>query len=168
MQAKLGEFMNIKEAMSILGLAGKVTQEQVKKAYRQACSKYHPDRNPGGLEMMKAVNAAYEVLKDLQEVESTEDESNYGEEMNAAINAVIHLEGLIIEICGIWIWLSGKTYPYKEILKETGFKWASNKKMWYFKPEGYKTRSRKEWTADEIRTTYGSKEVKTKGFTALK
>ena len=32
--------------------------------YRQAALKFHPDRNPAGAEMMKIINAAYDVLKD--------------------------------------------------------------------------------------------------------
>ena len=55
--------MKISDAAHILGLTGEITAEIVKKAYRAAAQKYHPDRNPAGLEMMKLVNAAFDVLK---------------------------------------------------------------------------------------------------------
>ena len=34
--------------------------------YRAADLKYHPDKNPAGAEMMKLINAAFEVLKDFE------------------------------------------------------------------------------------------------------
>ena len=51
------------DALNILSINEKeVTQEMVKKAYRQACKVYHPDINPAGTAMMQAVNEAYESL----------------------------------------------------------------------------------------------------------
>lgn len=45
-------------ALRLLGLcASEANQEAIKKAYRKACSKFHPDRG-GSKEMMQAVNEA--------------------------------------------------------------------------------------------------------------
>lgn len=165
--------MNHKDALNILGLPMAVNFVEIKAAYRAACSKYHPDRNPAGLEMMKLVNSAVEALKDYDYVKharegeaATEDGANLGEEMNTALNAIIHL-GLTIEVCGSWIWVSGDTKPYKEVLKEAGFKWAPKKMMWHFRPADYKSYSRGKYTIDEIREKHGSVSVKPKAVVRL-
>lgn len=48
---------------------------------------------------------------------------------------------------------------YKE-LKEFGFKWASQKKMWYWHSEAFRKKNRKTLSMDDIRNYYGSTEVK--------
>lgn len=161
--------MNKYDAAKILNLSGEINPETVKKAYRSASKLYHPDRNPAGLEMMKAVNVAYEILKNLNEtILLSADSKNYGTKLNDAINAVITLAGVNIEICGAWIWLSGDTRPHKDIIKSSGYKWASKKKMWYFRPSDYKSRSRGKFSIDDIRATYGSEEIRSKDSAKLK
>jgi hypothetical protein len=55
---------------------------------------------------------------------------------------------------------AGSTAKYKSTLKESGFKWSRNKKMWYFRPENQKRRFfRGSSSIDEIRIKYGSKKV---------
>ena len=54
--------MSASEAEQILGLSGKYSASQVKSSYRKMSMKHHPDRG-GSTEMMKKVNAAYEMLK---------------------------------------------------------------------------------------------------------
>ena len=110
----------------------------IKLMYRKACSLYHPDRNPAGLEMMKLVNAALESLGNVinggafdYSVKNDSDYTDLGEELNNALNAIINL-GLTIEICGCWIWVSGDTKPHREALKSAGYKWAPKKLMWSF------------------------------------
>ncbi len=151
------------EAMNILNMTI-FSQKIVKQAYMKACSKYHPDRNPGGLEMMKAVNVAYSFLKglpDLDETLATEGTGiDFGDLMNAAINAVIDLEGVFMEICGNWIWLSGDTRTYKEAIKAAGYFWASKKMMWYFRPAEWKSKGRGQFTMAEIRDAHGSDTVR--------
>jgi hypothetical protein len=52
-------------ARKILGVEEDTTKEQLKKAYRQASLKYHPDRNPDDEDAEKKfalVNCAYELL----------------------------------------------------------------------------------------------------------
>jgi len=51
----------------ILGISRSASSEEIKKAYRQAALKYHPDRNPGNKESeekFKEAAEAYSVLID--------------------------------------------------------------------------------------------------------
>uniref|UniRef100_UPI003F4ABCEB DnaJ domain-containing protein n=1 Tax=Pasteurella multocida TaxID=747 RepID=UPI003F4ABCEB len=58
--------MNINEALNLLNLSQNVSKDDIKKAYKKMAIKYHPDRNPAGAEVMKAINAAFEFLALLQ------------------------------------------------------------------------------------------------------
>lgn len=153
--------MNHREALKILGCNVDATFEVIKQAYRAACSKYHPDRNPAGLEMMKLVNSAYQSLSDYVPGMVKEESAgglDLGEELNEALNAIINL-GLDIEICGSWIWVSGDTRPHKDILKAAGYRWAPKKLMWSF-CGGERTSSRGKFSMDDIRNRHGSVSVK--------
>lgn len=69
-----------KDYYAVLGVSRDASAEDVKKAYRQAAMKYHPDRNPGDKEAeekFKACAEAYEVLSDPQKRQLFD---NYGEE----------------------------------------------------------------------------------------
>ena len=157
--------MKLQDALNLLNLHGKgITLEQCKQAYRVASMKYHPDRNPAGLEMMKAINAAWEMLKAWDWTQAAVNvtpgaNADYGDALNAAINAIIDLEGLSLEICGAWIWVSGNTRQYKAALKSAGYRWASQKLMWYFRPAEWKSANRGTWEIEKIRTEYGSESV---------
>lgn len=158
--------MIITDALSILGVSGDYTPEIIKQAYRRACAKYHPDRNASGLEMMKMVNLAYEVLKDESGKTNENDLASYGEAISNALNAIIHL-GLDIEICGSWVWLHGDTKPHKDTIKQAGFRWASKKSLWYYRPDNYKSRARGKFSMNEIREKHGSEKVTMKERTRL-
>lgn len=158
--------MNIQDAANLLSISGEITPGIVKAAYRRAAMKYHPDRNPAGLMMMQAINAAYDVLR---EYEGVANEANgYDEMLSDAINAVASCPGIIIEVCGNWVWLSGDTKTHKEIIKEAGFKWAPKKVMWYFRPEEWRSSNRNNTSMDEIRESYGSLKVPTKTLRAVR
>lgn len=146
------------DAAKILGLSGQITLTLVKKAFRRAAMTYHPDRNPAGAEMMKVINQAFEVLKGFNGVieEQKAGEQDYPEALNDALNAIIHCEGLEIEICGAWVWVGGNSFKHKAVLKKAGFKFASKKKRWYFRPDDWQSKGRGTFSMDEIRDTYGS------------
>jgi hypothetical protein len=154
--------MQHQDALNILEIhTNPVTADIIKQAYRKACSKYHPDRNPAGAEMMKLVNIAYAALENFEgEVTINVDtQKNYGDALNTALNAIIHL-GLTLEICGVWCWVSGDTKPHKEVLKAAGFLWSPKKLRWYFRPVEHKARTRgKTWSMERIRDAYGSDQI---------
>lgn len=147
--------MNIYDAAKILNITGDATPEIIKKAYWAACRKYHPDLNPAGGEMMKLINAAYDVLKDYQG-HIKEQQTDYSEKVSDALNAVFGNPDLIIELCGAWVWITGNTKAHRETLKSAGFKWSAKKEAWYFRPEEYRSRSKGSVTLEEIREKYGS------------
>jgi DnaJ-class molecular chaperone len=53
-----------KDLYSILGVNRRADSAKIKKAYRQAAKKYHPDVSPRGEEKFKEVQGAYETLSD--------------------------------------------------------------------------------------------------------
>src|SRR5262245_52254372 len=51
-----------KDYYEILGVARSASEEEIKKAFRQAAHKYHPDKQGGDAEKFKEANEAYQVL----------------------------------------------------------------------------------------------------------
>jgi len=47
-----------------LGISENASPEEIKKAYRSLSLKYHPDKNPSGVEMFQKISSAFEVLGD--------------------------------------------------------------------------------------------------------
>lgn len=154
--------------------------EQLRKQYRDLLKKYHPD-NGGSEDITKAINTEYDqlfkILKNKHESKSTDDSGNanakasdYNQNMydwendkalREVLQKIINFDGIEIEIAGQWIWISGNTYSYKKELKEIGFKWASQKKQWYFHTDTFRKKCHKTLSMDEIRNYYGSTKVHT-------
>lgn len=155
--------MNVNDAMNILNLSGTVTKKEVSKAYKKASLKYHPDRNPAGQEMMKAINEAYDFLNKQSDSITMDGDFkayDYGDVLNNILNELLKMDGLELELCGNWIWITGNTKENKEKIKELGCRYASKKKAWYFRPEEYKSRNRKNFSMDQVRDLHGSTTIK--------
>lgn len=94
------------------------------------------------------------------------------EEFREIIEALLNLDGLVVELCGSWLWISGQTMKHKDALKAAGCRWSSNKKMWYWRHEEEGRRWHKgNRTIGEIRTKYGSQVFtaagETSGYTVI-
>ena len=162
--------MKLIDAAKILGLDGMINPEMVAIAYRKMAMQFHPDRNPAGLEMMQAINEAREALREYKgSIESGHTgPKDYADILSDAINAIIYCDGLDIEICGSWVWVSGDTKPHKEILKGAGYRWASKKKMWYYRPSDWKSHSFGNFSMTEIREIHGSDRISTVSRPSIK
>ena len=150
------------------------TLEQLRKQYKELLKLHHPD-NGGDLQIMQEINAEYDrmfkILKDQHENSSADSgtaNADYNnmkydfaedEKLREILNRIIHFEGMDIELVGAWIWVSGNTYACKKELKELGFRWASQKKMWYWHSETFRKKSHKTLSMDDIRNYYGSTRV---------
>lgn len=157
------------------------TLEQLRRQYKELLKKFHPD-NGGSEEIMKAVNVEYDklfkVLKDKHESKSTHDQKDTGtakseysanmydwendKALRKILQNIINFSGIEIEITGQWIWINGNTYAYKKELKGIGFKWASQKKQWYWHSEIFRKRSFKTLSMEDIRNYYGSTKIDTR------
>ena len=140
------------------------TLEEVKRRYKELAMQHHPDRG-GDTATMQDINKEYEnVIKNpfFSFSEQTEQEQQEFIKYPEIINQIIGLEGIIIELIGNWIWISGNTYPHRSQLKQIGFYFAPKKIMWYHRPPEYKSLNRKPKSINEIRLKYGSDIIETK------
>lgn len=113
------------------------TIEEIRKVYNKLAFQYHPDLNKSeeACRIMQEINAEYQLaIKAVKSGESLKD--NFDAEKAAQypdiIKNIINLQGIKIEICGSWVWLTGKTYLYCEELKSLNFHFSRSKKAWYW------------------------------------
>ena len=90
----------------------------------------------------------------------TQETSETADEFMDIIEILIHLSGVETELCGKWIWCSGNTRQHKDILKSMGFHWSRNKEAWYFHTEPYRRRHDRDYSLDDIRNMYESRQFK--------
>ena len=143
--------------------------DDVKQKFHELAKKLHPDAGGDAAEfraMMTEYKRAFEDLKNIRvnaqgetyEKESTETPEEFAE----ILMKIIHLEGVTIEIIGSWVWVTGNTYAYKDIIHEAGFTWSKSKKAWYHTgdaPSNKKYRGR--YSMQGLRDKWGSQEVET-------
>ena len=143
------------------------TCEDVKQLYRKLAKELHPDCG-GDAEMFKAMFAEYtEAFERLKTIHVNREgetyEKDYGETAERfanIINKVIHFDGVVVEIIGSWVWLTGSTLIYKDAIKEAGFWWSSSKKAWYWNGSTVKSRRRGRFDMNGLRSHWGSTVVK--------
>ncbi|MBD1362988.1 J domain-containing protein [Mucilaginibacter sp. ZT4R22] len=137
------------------------TLEEVKAKYKQLAKRYHPDLG-GDTATMQDINKeyAFAAAKAVRGAnlsdEEAENEILSSEAYRIAIEQIIHLEAVTIELVGYWIWVTGNTYPNRATLKAAGFLFASKKQAWYFRTAEYKVNKSSSKSLEEIRNKYGS------------
>lgn len=147
--------------------------DELKKEYRRLAMKHHPDHG-GDTETMKAINGAYaERFEQLKKQHNAQNDEQHQtteapEEFINIISALVRLPGLIVELCGSWLWISGETLKNKDALKNAGCRWSSSKKMWYWRhQEDGAHWSRGKKSISDIRRKYGSQTFGTTPAQAL-
>ena len=86
--------------------------EELKRAYRCAALKNHPDRGGSVLEMQKINEEYARKFEDLKRAHNATAEpekqtTETPEEFREILETLIRCDGLEIEICGAWLWIAG-------------------------------------------------------------
>lgn len=162
--------MRIDEAINILR-PDPPSMDGLKKSYRRKSLEYHPDRNPHGLEMMKLINLAYEVLvehpnfwmSDVSHDYSRFTERPLDEEMQRIIDKVKRWPDVEIEIIGSWLWI--KTRPtdlrFSVRFSFLGLGYSKKRQAWYWHPPDFEFSDHKsEMSMNDMRRAFGSRKIK--------
>ncbi|MBP9742896.1 MAG: J domain-containing protein, partial [Burkholderiales bacterium] len=118
----------LENAIVIFGLEnGQYSLSDVKQVYRKLASVNHPDKG-GSTETMQLINTAFSELCKYFELNATLDINQETETSHSFdfsfVDTLKTLHGVVIEVCGYWVWLSGNTYPHKETISNLGFKFS--------------------------------------------
>lgn len=148
--------------------------EDLKAEYRKLAMKNHPDRG-GDTATMQKINAEYselfERLKDVHKSTRPDGPRTYKAENSTKetpedfiniCSELFKLDGLEVELCGRWLWISGETRKHKDALKALGCKWSQNKQKWSWHfPEdsALRYKGKRAWSMDRIRITWGSEQL---------
>jgi len=135
--------------------------QEIKNMYRELAFEHHPDKG-GSTKVMQDINTWYHrSLKKCDNIEYGQYKYSYDwkRESHLAdkIFEVINLDGIKIELCGVWLWITGDSYPHRLLLKNLGFKYSGNKKAWYYHEGAYRKHGKKRFTLYQIRKSFGSK-----------
>jgi hypothetical protein len=113
-------------------------------------------------EMLQVIKAEYStlmsVLSPVKPSEVVKENVPVSEKIRE-LQEKINPEGLHFEVCGTWLWVTGKTYQVKDILKELGFRYSANKLSWYYHQEDYRSNNQEPIPLEMIREKYGTNEV---------
>ena len=154
------------------------TLNELKHEYRQQALHHHPDCG-GSDEAMKKINADYtarfEELKKAHNAAAAQDHSGKTkptteapEEFITIISQLLKLDGITVELCGCWLWISGETKKHREALKSAGCQWAPKKGLWsWHHEEDTRHYYRGSQPMNKIRMKYGSTTFGASGSLAL-
>ena len=114
------------------------TLDELRREYRRLAFIYHPDKG-GDTVLMQILNDQYERLSrklingnaEFSEARK-EYEQQVSEEMRQRLDRIISLPGIVIELIGSWIWITGNTFAVRETLKGEGYKFSHPKSAWYW------------------------------------
>lgn len=113
-------------------------------------------------EMLQAIKAEYStlmnVLSESKPVEVEKKKVSVSEKIQQ-LQGKINPEGLHFEVCGTWLWVTGKAYKVKDTLKELGFRYSANKLSWYYRQDDQRSSNQEPIPLEMIREKFGSQQV---------
>ena len=144
------------------------TSGEVRTRYDELSRVFNPSNSKEPNEMMNTINAEYDMLmivfRDAMLAEAEKETVKVKEKLTVSdkikeLQEKVDPSGLHLEICGTWLWVTGKTYQVKDILKELGFRYSANKLSWYYRQEDDRSPNQEPIPLDLIREKYGSSVV---------
>ena len=139
--------------------------ESLRAEYRKNCLKLHPDK--GGIaETFAEMQGEYErliklcVATEAGRANKENRKAHYTyeteKELMEAMEYFCNIQGVDVELCGCWLWITGNTFPVHEKIKEYGAKYSKNKSAWYWAATMSKGKCRGRYSWNKIRAKYGS------------
>ena len=93
----------------------------------------------------------------IAKTESKTSEKDFPKEL---VDGLASLDGIIIKVCGSWLWLHGSTDQHATELKRLGCKFGKKKQLWYWSPPGSSKRRRKGGMSyDWIKAKHGERDL---------
>jgi hypothetical protein len=141
---------------------GCTTSDEVRNRYDELSRVFKAANNGGNNEMIETINDQYDklmvVLNETKPVEAVKEKSTVSEKIRE-LQGKINPEGLHFEVCGSWLWVTGKTYQVKDTLKELGFRYSANKLSWYYRQDDHISSNQEPIPLEMIREKYGTSVV---------
>lgn len=143
------------------------TPDEIKIHYRKLAIEFHPDKG-GDTAVMQDINNEYhKALKSCDAKTYNNYTYKYNHTVEDAIvetiKKVITLSGVVVEICGYWLWVSGNTIQHKDYLKKCKLRYSHKKKAWYFHTMKFYSKKSKSWSMNKIRNVWGSNVISSNG-----
>lgn len=136
--------------------------DELKSAYRKLAFELHPDKGGDKKAFQEMHNEYEKVFEEVKNYFKNAKGEYYHKEndekpneFSDLIDALMKLKDIKIEIIGTFVWVSGKTKQHEEKLKELGFRHQEKKRNWCKSPKGYRKRSKRKYTMNQIRDRFG-------------
>lgn len=111
-------------------------------------------------EVLKSLNEDYSTLisflNPVKPVEASKEKATVSEKIAELQGKINNPEGLHFEVCGTWLWVTGKTFQVKDVLKSLHFRYSSQKLAWYYRQEDHRSSNQEPIPLEMIREKYGT------------
>ena len=147
-----------------------MTLDELRREYHRLAFIHHPDKG-GKTATMQNINDQYEkhsmklIGANTEFTEGRKEwEMQVSEELRERLNRIIRLQGIVIELIGSWIWITGNTFFVRDTLKAEGYKFSHPKGSWYWHKGDYIKKSGVLLSMEEMRQLWGAEKIKSEGF----
>ena len=119
--------MNIKHLKELKSI------DDVKSKYKQLSKSFHPDKG-GSVATMQELNSEYQYIINCFYTyrRNWENELYQLNKFNCQIAPISNAIGVKIQIIDDTVWVTGKTFDIKELLKSLRYRFSKINKAWYF------------------------------------
>ena len=144
--------MNIKHLKELESI------DDVKSKYRQLSKLFHPDKG-GSVAIMQELNSEYQYIINCFYTyrRDWENELYQLNKFNCQIAPISNTIGVKIQIIDDTVWVTGKTFDIKELLKSLGYRFSKINKAWYFSNIKYYTDN---YLIGDLVNIYGTRIIK--------